>query len=393
VNRSILHLRTWGLTGLAVIFAILLALSFAPGWLRLRRQPTEHERVLYYFAQNVGETALCARISWAAHQSYSVIFGGGGASYLRSDCYERVAQSRGDAAVCWHVRPLVDFNPLSSGYSALSCLHRTRARHSSGTALSDALLIRTFERLGYDIDAIHIDGVLPAAIRLHDVYYVLEHDPATLARSQQLLTAPGTPLPAEDERYIAHLAAVGTNDPRWCESIPAAEPADPAAPSRDWCYLTLTYNTNDVRVCERMTPASAEPKVRDAEAHGVRPWIAEQMGLHGECLRVATRRGPAVHYGPSVPIHEEQTRQLLSELQAIVPMARDWTANQQAVFYQRFLFALWPRRPSDLMRPAARPLPSREAARIEADEQAHEVARDVARATLVQRLLALPADP
>ena len=37
-----------------------------------------------------------------------------------------------------------------------------------------------------------------------------------------------------------------------------------------------------------------------------------------------------------------------------------------------------------LMRPAARPLPSREAARIEADEQAHEVARDVARATLVQ---------
>ena len=66
-------------------------------------------------AQNVGDPRLCDHISWAAYARYSVIFGGGGASYDRSDCYERVAKARHDPSVCWRVRPLVDLDPLSRG--------------------------------------------------------------------------------------------------------------------------------------------------------------------------------------------------------------------------------------------------------------------------------------
>ena len=370
MKKSVFRLRNTALIGLAIVLT-LSGLSFSPGWRTSRRAPTAHEMVLYYFAQNVGETALCERISWAAYQRYSVLFGGGGSSYLRSDCYERVAQTRRDAGICAQVRPLVDFDPLSSGYSVLSCRTRTRAQYRSGTGLSDVQLVRIFERMGYDIDAIHIDGVMQAAIRLRDVYGGLEHDRAALARARQILAAPGNPLALEDRRYIAHLAAIGSEDPRWCESIPAAAPTDPEAPSRDWCYLTLAHNTGDLRLCERMTPASEEAKVRAAVAQGVRPSIAAQLGLHGDCLRVATRMGPAGHYGPRLPTHDEQTRRLLSALQVVVPTARDWTANQQAGFYQRFLFALWPSLPADPHRPA-------------------DAAREVVRRDLVQRLLALP---
>lgn len=378
------------LASLAVV-AALGTLSFTPGWLTHRREPTENETVLYYFAQNLGETALCERISWAAHQTYSVLFGGGGASYLRSDCYERVAESRGDASICWQVRPLVDLDPLSAGYSALSCRRRTLAHYQSGTALPNGLLVRTFEHLGYDIDAIEIDGVFPPAIRPHDVYYRLGNDAAALAQARQLLTAGGTQLPVDDRRFIAHLAAVGSSDPRFCEWIPAAEPTEEGAPSRDYCFLTLAYNTRDARVCERMTPASEEPKVRAAVARGVRPEVAAQFSLHAECLRIATRVGPVVHYGPSVPTHDEQTLQLLSEIHANVPKARDWTADEKGAFYEQFLFALWPKRPDSIPH-AARSLPPREASRLAAEQSAREAARDSARATLVKRFLALPAD-
>ena len=95
--------------GLAFVGAILVMIGATPGTFMLRRAASEYETVLYYFAQNVGEPGLCDHISWAAYARYSVIFGGGGASYDRSDCYERVAEARYDPSVCWRVRPLVDF--------------------------------------------------------------------------------------------------------------------------------------------------------------------------------------------------------------------------------------------------------------------------------------------
>src|SRR5258708_17634569 len=124
--------------------------------------------------------------------------GRGGASFYRSDCYERVAQARHDASICWQVRPLLDLDPLSSGYSALSCRRNTKSRSTTVAGLSDDLLLRTFEQLGYDIDQLQLEGVTPPAIRLLDVYLGLERNAAVLARAQRLLTDPAPSLPPDD---------------------------------------------------------------------------------------------------------------------------------------------------------------------------------------------------
>jgi hypothetical protein len=360
--------KNWLLAGVAFIGVIGIALSYPPGFPGSRRAPTEHETVLYYFAQNVGETALCDRISWTAYQSYSVMFGGGGASFYRSDCYERVAQARHDASICWQVRPLIDLDPLSSGYSALSCRRNTKSRSTTAAGLSDDLLLRTFEQLGYDIDQLQLEGVTPPAIRLRDVYLGLERDATVLARAQRLLTDPAASLRADDKSYLAQLAAVGTVNPDLCSYIPAEQRVGQIeAPFRDWCFYAVAYDTQDVRVCERITPAAAEAKVLEAKAAGVRPEIAEQLGLHVQCNRSGKHLGPRSHYGPEVPGDDAQTQRLLAALGVVVPSAHDWSASERAAFFQQFVFALWP---SD--QPDAR--------------------RDAARAKLVGRLLALPGD-
>ena len=377
------------LAGLAVAGAILVMIGATPGTFMVRRPASENERVLYYFAQNVGEPTLCDHISWAAYARYGVMFGGGGASYERSDCYERAAEARSDPSLCRRVRPLLDLDPLSSGYSALSCRRRTRASYHTGIALDDALLIRTFERMGYDIDQMSIYGVMPPAIRLRDVYISLPHDPAAVAQAKRLLTGPDNALTADDRRYLSQFSAVATGDPHWCDSIPqTAAINDPSTPSRDSCYLEVAYNSGDVRLCDRMTPAALEPKVQEAKAHGVRGEIAEQLGLHGDCLRIPKRVGPVHPYGPAIPGDDAQTLRLLAALHVAVPRAHDWTDNQKAIYFRNFLFAVWPKRA---------PYPGEHAhwadPREVAEEATKDAARDLAREQLVVRLTQLPAKP
>jgi hypothetical protein len=357
------------LAAFAAIGIVGLVLSYVPDFWLPRRPETAHETILYYFAQNLGAPALCGRISWAAFQSNSRLFAGGGASFWRSECYERVAQIRDDASICWQVRPLVDLDPLSAGYSAVSCRRRTLAGYRAGIALPAEVLVRTFERLGYDIDEMGRDPGTPRAIRWQDVYRTLERDPAVLARTQQLLTHPDASLEPQHLSYLAHLAAIGTADPRWCAYIPAGQTiAQVAGPFRDWCYLTVASNSNDTRICDRMTPASQEATVLEAEAHGVRPEIAEQLGLHTECMRSVAHVGPRLHYGAELPLDEQNAQRLFGALGVVMPSAHDWPVADIARFYQGFLFSLWP---------AQRP----------------DVDRDAARATLVARLLALPNTP
>jgi hypothetical protein len=363
------RLKTWLLAGLAFIGLAGLVASYVPDFWARRHPETAHETILYYFAQNLGEPALCERIAWASHRSYSVLFGGGGASFWRSDCYEQVAQARHDEWICWKVRPLVDLDPLSAGYSALSCRRRTQAGYRSGIGLPGDVLIRTFERLGYDVDEMGREAGTPRAIRWQEVYRRLEREPAALARAQQLLAHVDPSLQAEDLSYLTHLAAIGTADPKWCALIPAGEVVGQvAAPFRDWCYFTVAFDLNDTRICERMTPAAQEDKVRAAEAHGVRREIAEQMGLHAECVRSDRHLGPRLHYAPELPPDEQTARRLFSALDVAMPSAHDWPAADIAAFYQNFLFSLWP-------------------------AQSPDAARDTARATLVARLLRLPSEP
>jgi hypothetical protein len=373
---------------LAVAGAFVVMTGATPGTWMARRPANEYERVVYYFVQNLGDPKLCEHISWAAYTSYSVMFGGGGASYARSDCYERAAEARHDPALCWRVRPLLDFDPLSSGYSARSCRHRTRASYHTGIALDDGVLIRTFERMGYDIDRMSIPGVLPPAIRLRDVYTSLPHDGAAVAEAQRLLSGPDAVLTADDRRYLAQFSAVATGDSRWCESISrTAAGNDPSAPSRDSCYLQVAYNSGDLRLCDRITPAALEPKVQDAKSHGVRDEIAEQLGLHGECLRIAKRVGPGNTYGPAVSADDAETSRLLAALHVAVPRAHDWKENQKAIYLRNFLFALWPKPPSSGERG------QRAAAGHVAEDATGDAARDLARNQLVARLNELPTDP
>jgi hypothetical protein len=358
----------WLLGIAAVATVIWVALSFSPGWLRRHRLQTAHETLLYYFAQEIGEPALCDHISWAVYQRYNIFFAAGGASYFRSDCYERVAEARHDASVCWKVRPLMDFDPISPGYSALACRRRTLQRYSTGIGLDNGVLIRTFERLGYDVDHLYLEGVIEPAIRPEDVYRGLEQNPAAIGRAQQQLTADPSPaLAGDDASYVADLAAVGTADPKWCGYIPVGQALGrQQAPFRDWCYFTVAKNTQDVRICDRMTPAAAEPKVISAESRGMRPAIAEQLSLHAQCRAIVRdiALGTHLRYGPELPADSRQTQRLIAALGVAMPLASNWPASEIAAYYQRFVFSL--------------------------DPIYHDEVHNSARARLLRKLLALP---
>jgi hypothetical protein len=360
--------RLFAVAGVAAV--IVAALSFSPGSLCSHRLPTAHEALMYYFAQEIGEPVLCDQISWAVYQRYSIIFAAGGASYFRSDCYEQVAEARHDTSACWKVRPLVDFDPVSPGYSALACRRRTREHYITGIALDNDVMIGTFQRLGYDIDTLYLEGVIEPAIRIEDVYRGLEKNTAAIRNAQQQLTAAASPeLAGDDASYLADLAAIGTADPKWCEYIPAGQAlSQEQAPFRDWCYFTVAKNTQDIRICARMTPASAESKVIAAESHGVRPEIAEQFSLRSQCGAIARDIAFETHlrYGPELPADVHQKQRLIADLGVAMPLARDWPAPERAAYYQRFVFSLDPRY--------------------------HDAVHDAARARLVRKLLTLPRD-
>ena len=363
------------LFGVAAVATVLgVALSFSPGSLRFHRPPTAYETLLHYFAQEIGEPALCDRISWAVYQRYSIFFAAGGASYFRSDCYERVAEARHEVSACWKVRPLIDFEPISPGYSALACRRRTLQRYSSGIGLDAAVLIRTFERLGYDIDHLYLEGVIEPAIKIEDVYRGLGQNSAAIGRAQRQLTAALSPglvggLIGDDASYLADVAAIGAADPKWCAYIPAGQAlSQEQATFRDWCYFTVAKNTQDALICERMTPAAAEPKVIAAVSHGVRPEIAEQLSLHAQCRAIERdiAFGTHLRYGPELPADSRQTQRLIAALGVAMPLASNWPASEMAAYYQRFVFSLGP--------------------------SYHDEVHNTARARLLRKLLALPPE-
>jgi hypothetical protein len=339
-----------GTSGAVVLF--LLAGAPYVGWHRL---PNEADQVFSYFAENLAEPELCEKIPWAALQRYSVVFGGGGASFARSDCYENVATKIKDPTLCWNVRPLIDLNPLSPGYSALSCWQHVAQGNRSSVTLSPERLIATFSAMGYDADELPQEGVIGPAIRAADVYRSLARDPGIVARVEQALNRPDSLLSLADRGYLAQLAAVSASDPRWCERIPAGLPvATEPIPFRDWCYMTVAFNTMDARVCERMTPAASEEKVIKAKAAGVRPDIAEQLSARANCARIGHWVGPRPHYGPELPQDPAQIERVIVATGMAMPRARDLPPREIAAYYERFLDALRADRPRDARREAAR---------------------------------------
>jgi hypothetical protein len=352
------------------------ALSYSPGRFMYSRPATEREDILYFFAEELGVPVLCDQISWRVYARYSLMFAGGGGSYMRSDCYERTAEARQQPSICWKVRPLVDFGWVSPGYSALACRRRTLRHEHSGTALADEVFVRTFERMGYDIDHMPSDAIFPPAVLPRDVYLSLASDPAAIARAEELLGKPSpdgaaTAHEPGDRLYLANLAAIATSDSRWCDYIPSDFQLRSDYPAfRDTCLYALAINAFDPKICTRMTPMALDPKAIEAKQHGVRPDIAEQLTLHADCDRlthpkIGTPR--ALHYSAEVPMEPGQTMRLIVLLKGAMPSARGWPVADKARYFHNFLFGLWP--------------PERDAI--------HFAVRD----ELVRRLLALPADP
>ena len=151
------------------------------------RPANAREKLLRYFAGEIGAPEVCDAISRDAFQRYNALFAGGGASYARSDCYEAAALRAHDAGICRRVRPLVDFDPSSShGYSALGCARRV-LRNETPTAAgpNDAELLTAFAAMGYDVDELPREGVIGKvwASGTPAIATNLSNEPTILAKS------------------------------------------------------------------------------------------------------------------------------------------------------------------------------------------------------------------
>jgi hypothetical protein len=327
--------------GLAAVTCLILVLSYPRGFIWTEREPTEHEALLDSFAARIGEPELCQPISWDAFRRHYDFGFWRGASFVRSDCYEAVAEARGDPDVCWAARPLVDLDPSSNGYSALSCRRRTRERYNIVNAFSDDTLVHIFEQLGYNVDELYREDVIGGpVIKAEDVYRDLAYNSTAIARAQALLRGPNS-LSAEDAAYLADLLAITSGQPEWCERIRAGTILGwKQAPFRDWCLLKVASNTKDSLICDRMRPAAKGAKVIGAEARGMRAEIAEQLSLQAACRRQAS--GWSAKYGPEMPPDPQQTLRLISVLGFAMPVPRDWPVPERADIYRRFLISLGP---------------------------------------------------
>ena len=320
------------------------ALSFSPGWFLSHRLENSGETRHYQFASAIGETLLCDRISWAAHREHNLLFAGGGQSYYRSDCYEQVALARHNPSICWRVRPLIDFSPVSYGYSAWACRRRSLKRESPNGGPHDQDLVATLERFGYDIDKLHLTGVIEPAINVENVYRDLESNPAVIERAKYQLSTNVNSLQAGDTGYLAELVAIATTNSAWCNRVPAEQSIDSGF-FREWCFRVVAYNAKDPQICQRMQPASMDPKVIYNIAHGMRREIAEQLsprsGCEWEARNAATGRS-AGRRGADVPGNMRQTLRLIGIVGATIPSARDWSESQRAQYYDRFLAEVGP---------------------------------------------------
>ncbi|MCB1542580.1 MAG: hypothetical protein KDJ25_17545 [Rhodoblastus sp.] len=336
------------------------------------RPANAREKLLRYFAGEIGAPEVCDAISRDAFQRYNALFAGGGASYARSDCYEAAALRAHDAGICRRVRPLVDFDPSSShGYSALGCARRV-LRNETPTAAgpNDAELLTAFAAMGYDVDELPREGVIGPAVKPRDAYVTAARNDTVVARAKTLLERGQQTLGDAETAYLASLVAAATRAPEWCERIPRGVIIAEAhqGPFRDWCVFTLASDTQDPAICDALLPARSDAKTLEAIARGVAPAIAEQLSLQHQCRRQANRTSTGAVYGAQAPSDPALTRRLLSLLGQTAPSARALPPERQADYYRQFLYVLWPG--------------AQEGDAVKA-----------ARAKLVARLIALPAPP
>jgi len=301
------------------------------------RRVNQQDELYRYVAQELDEPALCDEIPWSAESPGGFFIA---PSYERSNCYAFIAGRTKNPWLCWKVKRLGAFRVLSQQTSMWSCLVDARRGLHAGIAVNPEELVAFFNRLGYDPDTLHLEGITPPLVDVKDIYRQLPSRPDIVARVEKAIGASGG-LAHDDANapYLADLAALVTEKPGWCARIPEdLQLVAPRARFRDWCIFTLASNTRNPDLC-RLIPVSA---------NAVNPMLL----LKSQCDYQTRSPNPVGRYGPEMPDTDDRTRALITILRYEIPRAKALPPGTVYAAYERFLHEL--NRGTDARHTAAR---------------------------------------
>ncbi|MGA8041362.1 MAG: hypothetical protein WCA37_01035 [Terracidiphilus sp.] len=347
------------------VLVALLVLAEVAGLQSLRdrvagmRSPNRYDLFHAYMAQELNAPSLCRMIPWSVRVGPGI---DDAASYARSDCYETVAGNTGNPWLCWQVKRLGAVS-LRHQTSVWSCVARARRHEQGGMALAPEELVEFFRLMGYVPDTLQLEGVTPALVQVKAIYRGLTDrigvKTGGSAGRDEVAVVPGSvgqglllrriagligdvdvPLArragdALHGAYLADMAAMASQDWRWCMKIPMEiQLHGERSGFRDRCLLKVATETRDAGVCAHLSPAANKA----APDPSGRP---RGESLAADCRLQASSRLPAVtHYGPEVPADDAQTRALLEALKVEIPRATDLPQEQIYDAYMQFLHEL-----------------------------------------------------
>ena len=338
-------LRLWSAADWRRAGAVLLAAAFLlfsgvqswPDYEQGMRPVSQQDELFRYVAQELNEPSLCEEIPWAA-ESPGGFFSA--PSYERSNCYAFIAGRTKNPMLCWKVKRLGAFRPLSQQVSMWSCLAGARRGLNAGIGVNPEDLVAFFTRLGYDADTLYQEGITPPLVDVKDFYRQLTSRPDIVARVEKAIGTSGSLAHGDaNAAYLADLAALVTETPGWCARIPEDLPlAAPRARFRDWCVFTLASNTRNPELC-RLIPVSADS-------------INPMLLLKTQCNFQTRAPNPMGRYGPEAPDTDDRARALITMLHYEIPRAKDLPRGAVYGAFERFLHEL--NRGNDARHAAAR---------------------------------------
>ena len=322
--------KRWRAAAVVLLVGVIAFLSGIRSWpdqITGMRPANKYEEFYRYVAQELAEPALCKKIPWSVRSPGGFFIS---PSYERSECYEFIAGRTKNPWLCWKVKRLGAFSLFSEQTSTWTCLNHAIHGWNSGIGISRANLVGFFTQMGYDPDTLHLEGITSPIVSVKDIYRQLPDQPDIVTRIEKASGASDKPSTVttgdiEDAAYLADIAALVSQDSRWCFRIPENLPlASERARFRDWCLFTLATNTKNAELCSRIPIRADGTDVR--------------MSLQAQCgFQVNSPHPSRIHYGPEVPADDDRTRMLITTLNYEIPQAKDLPLERIYAAYDRFL--------------------------------------------------------
>jgi hypothetical protein len=334
----------WQLAALVLAiggFVFLSGITSWPDQRRGMRRVNQQDEFYRYVAQELDEPSLCEEIPWSVKSPGGFFIA---PSYERSNCYAFIAGRTKNLSLCWKVKRLGVFRLLSQQTSMWSCLANAWHGMHAGVGITPEELVDFFNRLGYDPDTIHLEGITPPVVNVKDYYRQLAQQPDIVKRIEKAMGDYGRSRSSTSDdsmngAYLADIAALVTETAGWCDRIPEDLPlTGQKAGFHDWCLFTLASNTKHAELC-RLIPIRAQE--RDP-----------RLSLQATCVFQARSPSASGRYGPEAPNTDERTRALITMLHYEIPRAKDLPPGTVYVAYARFLEEL--NRGTDVRHTAAR---------------------------------------